>query len=88
MLFNCNNVCMDAPQCYVIFTLPVFIFVMLAHSHSVNCGERVEICQVGTRFSYDRLYTYVAHILLPHHSFLSNNIPSNTPGADPTGRAV
>ena len=64
------------------------IFVMLAYSHSVNSGGRVDICQIGPRLSYDRIDTYIAYMPLPHHSFLSNNIPSNVPGADPSGRAV
>jgi hypothetical protein len=61
---------------------------MLAYSQSVNSGGRVEICQIGPRLSYNRIYTYIAQMPLPHHSFLSNNIPYNMPGADPSGRVV
>ena len=88
LLFNCNNCCTNAPQCYVIFTLPVFIFVMLAYSHSVSSGGRVEICQIGPRLSYDMIDNCIAPMPSPYHSFLSNNIPSNIPGIGPIGRAV
>jgi hypothetical protein len=41
-------------------SIAYLIFVMLAYSRSVNSGGRVEICQIGPRLIYDRIwYIYI-----------------------------
>jgi len=55
LLFDCNDGCTDAPQCYVIHTLPVVLlwyepFMYRSTAQYATCDSTFAVCSVGSRY--------------------------------------